>query len=161
MKEIELNKGYIAMVDDEDYDLVSKYKWQVIEKKSNKYAKTRKWNGSGYDHFSMHRLILGAKKGESVDHADGNGLNNQRFNIRICTESQNAMNRGKNPTSGFKYKGITWCAYNNRYRAEIYKDGKRYRLGRFKTEEEAALAYNEAAKRLHGAFAKLNVIQGI
>ena len=111
----------------------------------------------------MHRIIANAKEGESVDHVNGNPLDNRKENLRVCTMSQNLANQKlrKDSTSGFKgvsknqSKTNPWRAYINR------KDGKKtkqYHLGLFKTPEEAARAYNEKAKELFGDFAKLNKV---
>lgn len=106
----------------------------------------------------MHRLILNAKKGQVVDHADHNGLNNTRKNIRLCDHSENAWNGRKRVSGKHPYKGI---ALDKRpltkpWQAVIVIRGKSVWLGRWSTAEEAALAYNRAAKRYFGKFALLN-----
>lgn len=107
----------------------------------------------------MHRLILGAKPGQVVDHANGNGLDNRRCNIRICTASQNSMNMRK-PSHGktTAFKGV--CLISDRakkkYRASIKNAGKARHIGYFATAEEAARAYDAAALQHFGEFARLN-----
>src|SRR5271157_1434079 len=102
----------------------------------------------------MHRFVLDVYS--PVDHRDGNGLNNQRRNLRKATKSQNGQNRDKqaNNTSGFK--GVSWHSASNRWVAQITIDKKRTHLGLFVDKEKAACAYNKAAKLHYGSFAKLN-----
>ena len=102
----------------------------------------------------MHRLIMG---GAFVDHIDGNGLNNRRSNLRPVTVQQNAWNqRGHGGSSA--YKGVSFDRETGLWRAYYTKDRKRIFLGRYPTEEEAALSYNAAAKSAFGEYAKLNVL---
>jgi hypothetical protein len=105
----------------------------------------------------MHRVIMNSKRGEMVDHVDGNGLNNQRVNLRSCSNSQNMMNSGKrkNGTTS-KYKGVSRRPDLNVFRATIGINKKQIHLGYFKTEVDAAAAYNDAAKKYHGVFAFFN-----
>lgn len=105
---------------------------------------------------TLHRIIADASEKQSVDHVDGNGLNDQRENLRCCEHHQNLSNRGKNlnNTSGFKGVHLN----KNRWVAAIWSENKIYYLGRFKTKEEAAIIYNKKATELHGEFAKLNKI---
>ena len=104
----------------------------------------------------MHNMILGTPKGLHTDHKDGDGLNNQRSNLRLATPSENGANRlvGSNNTSG--YKGIS--QKDKKWGAQITKNQKIVYLGRFETKIEAAKAYNTAAKKYHGEFARLNTI---
>ena len=93
-----------------------------------------------------------------VDHKNGNGLDNRRKNLRICTMSENMMNRGKTKVHSGKFKGVYDCgdSKTNPYTAKIQKDGKVYHLGHYKTPEEAAKTYDAKAKELHGEFGRLN-----
>ena len=95
MKQIPLTKNKFTLVDDEDYELVNKYNWYF---------------GAGYarsmEKILMHRLIMKAKKGQMIDHIDGNGLNNQRSNLRFCTHSQNMANKKGFKNTSSKYKGV-------------------------------------------------------
>lgn len=101
----------------------------------------------------MHRLLMDAGKGQQIDHANGDGLDNRRANLRFCTSSQNNWN--SKPKGNSPYKGISQRASGKWY-AMICRDRKHYWLGMHDTPEEAARAYDEAAKRLHGEFARLN-----
>lgn len=160
MKEIPLTQGYVALVSDEDFERVNAFKWNAAVSRRNGllrvYAKRkiridRKWTT-----LRMHRFILGCA--EDIDHADHNGLNNQRDNLRPATNSQNGANRAKstNPASS-KWKGVCWRKDLQRWNAYIYVDQARRHLGHFKEECDAALAYNLAASMFFGEFAQYNV----
>jgi hypothetical protein len=157
MKEITLTQGKVALVDDEDFEELIKFKWCVYKNRSTDYASHRYKNRS----ISMHRTILKANLGEFVDHKDGNGLNNQKSNLRICTMNGNMQNRKryKNNTTGFK--GVYFNKDRKKYRAQIRVDGKRICIGGFKTPIEAAQAYDSAAIKLHGEFAVTNFNKNI
>jgi hypothetical protein len=107
----------------------------------------------------MHVEIMGSDSAPEIDHWDGDGLNNQRGNLRRCTESQNQRNRrirnGEKKTS--KYKGVCWSAKYETWSAHIRHDNKQKKLGNFFTEESAAGAYNRAALALYGEFANINL----
>ena len=149
---IPLTRGMMTVIDVEDYPLVSKYKWRVIGTKAKKfYAEA----GRNRDRILMHRLILGITDRLEVDHKDGDGLNNRRKNIRPSTRSQNNMNR-KSWTG--RYKGVVAIA--PQFQAFIRKDHRKIYLGLYKTAEEAAMAYDVAAREYHGEFASLNFPSG-
>ena len=104
----------------------------------------------------MHRVVVKTTKGMDTDHIDGDGLNNQRDNLRVCTHSQNIMNRGiqKNSTSGFK--GITWNKLGRKWQSQIKVNGKYIYLGIFISKLEAYKAYCKACVKYHGEFSNLN-----
>ncbi len=161
MIEIELTQGYKTIVDDEDADL-AELKW-CLRMLKRPYAARSKNLGYTTLTIPMHRVILSRMlgrelaKGEYVDHADGDGLNNQRSNLRLATISQNNRNKGnsRNNTSG--YKGVVWRG--GKWNAQIRFNHKCLHLGCFDIIEDAARAYNEAALKYHGEFAYLNVIK--
>ncbi len=158
MKRVQLTQGLFTEVDDADFDFVSHWKWRLKRSGDVFYAIRNFRTESGmYTTVRMHVALLSPEKGFEIDHIDGNGLNNQRANLRICTSSQNHMNKGKqkNNTSGFK--GVS--ASHGKFMATITKGAgiSRY-IGTYDTAEEAAKAYNEAAKIYHGEFARLNQI---
>jgi len=161
MKTIQLTQGYFATVDDSDFELVNQYKWHVYKKKRSTvlYAYRNIPNGKGgQTSIQMHRVILGiTDKNIMVDHADGNGLNNQRSNIRIATSSQNAANR--KPFGKSQYRGVSLIVtkYGEYWYAKCSK-GKNVKHKLCDTEEEAAMVYNRFAKSIHGQFARLNVV---
>lgn len=158
MKSIQLTKGKITIVDDEDYDFLSAYGWYASEtqKKGVFYAKASIKNRPTY----LHRFLLGiVDRKISVDHIDGDTLNNQKYNLRTCTHSQNMQNK-KQRISTYKYKGVLRKKYKDReyWFAYISIKGVNTYIGSFKNEEQAALAYNERAKELWGEFANLNKV---
>lgn len=158
-KRLSLNNEEFALIDEDDYKLVSEFKWFVDIKGKQKYAKCKKYIGrvSGkyiYKRLYLHRLIMNPPKGMDVDHINGNGLDNRRCNLRICTRSQNIRNAiGKKGTS--QYKGV--CRHRNSWLASITKDYKQIHIGHYSTEIEAAKAYDKKAKELFGEFAKFNI----
>jgi hypothetical protein len=145
---IQLTRGMKAVIDAEDYALVSQYKWRAIGSRKKKfYAET----GRNRDRILMHRLILGLPQDVEGDHKDGDGLNNRRNNIREATRSQNNMNRRSWTGS---YKGV--LAVPAVWKAVINVGKRKLNLGTFAIEEDAARAYDEAALKYHGEFASLN-----
>lgn len=153
LKEIQLNRGMTTMVDDEFYDSLSKHRWHV-EKFGNNFYASRNCPEKRRV-IKMHREILGAQSGAIVDHIDGNGLNNQLSNLRICTHSENMRNRLKD--SGSLAKGVSMSkSKKNPYFARIMVDGKQKSLGSFPTVQEAADAYDRAAVFYYGDFARTN-----
>lgn len=104
----------------------------------------------------LHRAVLGTEAGPVTDHINGNGFDCRRENLRACTQRQNTYNRRKHRGATSKYRGVSWSAKKNRWVAQVQADGKLTHLGYFEGECEAALAFDAAARRLHGDFAKTN-----
>ena len=150
---IKLTFGKFAVIDVEDYDRVSQYNWCAIEDDRCWYAHTFKRDGTP---LSMHRLITNAPKGLLVDHIDHNGLNNRKSNLRLCTNAQNQQNTRPRRGGTSRYKGVWLDKTRNVFMATISCNKKRYFLGRFKLETDAAKAYDKKAKELFGEFAYLN-----
>lgn len=147
-KSISLTKGKIALVDDGDFEELNKHKWCF----DGQYAQRRENTKA----IRMHRVIIEIPAGMVIDHIDGNKLNNQRSNLRICTNAENTMNR----QSGFgasQYKGVALHKPTGKFRAYIRGHGRQIHLGLFEREEDAARAYDEAAKKHFGEFAKVNL----
>lgn len=160
MKTIPLSRGKETIVDDDVYEWASKHNWSVTGFENYFYA-ARKVTVSfkKFKHLRLHRVIADAKPGESVDHINGNTLDNRRVNLRVCTHAQNCQNRKKHVNGKSKYKGISWHKRMKRWTAHINKsDGLCY-LGAFIIEEEAAKAYDRAAIETYGEFARLNFPQ--
>lgn len=159
MKEIKLTQGKVVLVDDSDYEWLSQKNWHAVKKDHSFYARTHGRDEAGRKiKIYMHRLIMDAPKDMQVDHADADGLNNQRSNLRVCTKTQNSQNQRKQfrPTSS-KYKGVIWFKRTGQWRAEICLNKKRSSLGYFSNEEDAAIAYDRAAMKLFGEFARTNL----
>ena len=156
MKEISLTKGYNTLVDDEDYERVSQFKWYAAEswQHAQVYACSRGpglMNSRGRSKISfMHRFILGPKDCEIMDHHDGNGLNNQRANLRVVTQTVNRVRVRRLSRNKTGYRGVSWAKNARKYIALIYRGGKKYHLGYFDNLEEAGAAYDVAASRLYG-----------
>lgn len=143
---VSLGRSFFAVVDDEDFSRVSGIKWCATTQDEKHYAFNRK---IGY----MHRFLMAAGPGVQVDHRDDDGLNNRRSNLRIATKSQNMANAGSRGGAS-RFRGVH--RKRSRWTAQITKDGKKRCLGTFDTEEQAAVAYNAAARELFGEFAWQN-----
>jgi len=156
MKTIPLTKGYEAIVDNEDHDLVSQYTWQVWDYNHRNIYATATDRTNGKKTIRMHRLIMNPEDGMEVDHINGNGLDNQRENLRVCSVAENRRNRRSNRNSTSRFVGVSYDKWRgerpSKWAASI--GGKR--IGYFKTEKEAAQAYDRVAKEKYGEFANLN-----
>lgn len=153
MKEIKLTRGRVALVDDEDYDYLNQWKWHLLKDKNNYYAVRITCINKVKSGIRMHRVIMRTPPELVVDHIDHNGLNNQKGNLRNCTISQN--NKNVISTGRSKFLGV-YFSEGKYIKAQIKINGKTTSLGLFKTEEEAAQAYDNMAKIHHGEFANLN-----
>jgi HNH endonuclease/AP2 domain len=159
MMEINLTHGYVSLIDDEDYPLISRSRWFLkIKKKKFFYARTATRVNGKTVHVDMHRLLMNPLPGVLVDHINGNGLDNQRCNLRLATNAQNQQNRFARHGGSSRFKGVNFdpSRPNKPWRSQIYCNGVKHYLGRFNTEEEAALVYDATAQRLFGAFCNLN-----
>ncbi len=154
MKYIQLSQGKKAIVDNNIYEELRKHRWYTFNGLKTDYAASK--IGLRGKTVFMHRMILPPPKGMFVDHINHNGLDNQRNNLRICDASQNQQNRGKNKSNLTGYKGVSWDKTRNKWKAQIMINRKQLCIGRYKTAEEAAHAYDKAAKELHGEFAETN-----
>lgn len=163
MKYIYVRSHRVANVDDSDFDLINSYKWQSEDHgRTFRAFRTRKISDSKDLPFKifMHRFILNAKKGQIIDHVDGNALNNQRSNLRFCTHAQNIMNGPRRLGSSSNFLGVSRRQYKTcvRWIAQYQLNGQNHRIGNFESEIEAALAYNVAASFAFREFARLNVV---
>jgi hypothetical protein len=157
MKTIPVLNGPDALVDDQDYELVSGFRWynnQGYAMTSWRIPGTKKKKG-----MRMHRLILNPASNETIDHVNGNRRDNRRCNLRLCTIHQNNHSRGPSMFSRTGFKGVKWVAAKNKFRSEICVMYKRRHLGYFDTAEEAARRYDLEAINCLGQFAKLNLPQ--
>jgi len=159
MKEIMLTKRQVALVDDEDFEWLSQWKWHAYKDRYTYYARRNEYKNGKWRTIHMHREILGLyDAGAKADHKDHNGLNNQRYNLRASTLSQNCANVTKRGNASSKYLGVSWNKLERKWRVRVNKEGVTEYYARFDDENEAALAYNVAAIKFHGEFANLNVI---
>lgn len=140
-----------VLVDESDRPEINKHFWELLKSRNTHKVYTTIKGKIVY----LHRFLLNPPDDKPVDHKSGDGLDNRRENLRVCTSRENSYNKG--PRTGLTYKGITKLP-GGTYRARICVDGFRVGLGCFSTAEEAALAYNIAATRFHGEFARLNEI---
>lgn len=176
MKEIQLTQSKVALVDDEDFEFLNQYKWSAHKEHNIYYAvrcvtiqsynkmKNQKWKGKI---IRMHRLIMESSlvkplkiKGD-IDHKNGNGLDNRKTNLRLCTGSQNNANSSKQENYGGRkttsiYKGVYWKKDCKKWCAKIMFNRKSIHLGCFSNEICAAKAYDKQSKELSGEFARLN-----
>lgn len=154
MRIIELTQKKVALVDDIDYEWLCQWKWRASQNNSGKqiwYAVT-----GDKKRIFMHRLIMGTPNGMEVDHRDGDGLNNQRFNLRNCTRSQNARNQRMPTTNKSGYKGVSWHKATGKWQSGIKLQSRIIYLGCFDDPVVAAQTYDAKAIELFGEFASLN-----
>ena len=161
MREIPLTQGRVTIVDDEDFEWLSKWKWHFTF-----YGYAARRDGVTDEMFYMHREILGLALHEKtmVDHINLNRLDNRRENIRKCNKCQNSVNRPvqRNNTTG--YRGVQHACRSKTgmdWIARIKVSGKNIHLGSYKTPEEAAAAYDRAMVKHHGDFARPNLQEAV
>lgn len=169
MKEIKLTQGKYALVDDENYDWLNQYKWRIQNNNTTYYARRNifiQYLNKRKTIF-IHREIMEKKlnrkleSNEQIDHINGDGLDNQEHNLRICVKQQNLFNSKKQKKYNKKktisrYKGVCWRKDCKKWYTRIMFNGKSIYLGLFKNEKQAAKAYDQKAKELFGEFARLN-----
>ena len=163
MKKIALTQGKFAIVDDEDFEWLNQWKWYLG---SDGYAARtivfKRIDGKQpKKNIYMHRLLIKISKGFETDHINRNKLDNRKVNLRRVNRSQNSINISlrSNNVSGFK--GVHWNKQRNKWRVKLNVNKKEIYLGLYVTQEEAALAYNQAAQKYFGEFAFLNQIGGV
>lgn len=150
MKEITLrNSGLVAIVDDEDYDLVFGFPWIATGGKWNTYAKFGYGPRTARKHELMHRMITGCPDGFEVDHINHNGLDNRKENLRVVDSSQNKWNQRIKSNNKSGFKGVHYDNRRQRFVASIQVGKKRLYLGVCRDILDAAKAYEDAAKKLH------------
>ena len=158
VKKIELTQGEFAIVDNEDYEELNKLNWHY----AGGYARRNKRLLNGKRKIvNMHREMMNTPEGFETDHINGDRLDNRRSNLRIVTKNENKRNaKARKGTSQFK--GVSYHKTkrhkNGYWNARIQIDGKRVNIGYFKNEKEAAIAYNHAAKKYHGKYARINEV---
>ncbi len=158
MREIELTQGHKAIVDTDDFDRVSAWSWSIIKPSGHIYAGAR----INYKYTYLHRFILGDPpfKRATVDHINGDKLDNRKSNLRWATQCQNNLNTAKKKFTrklSSKYKGVYFCKQTEKWRVRVSHAGNIVEGGRHTNEIDAAKKYNEIALAIHGAFASINV----
>lgn len=147
MREIKLTQGKVALVDDEDFDLLNGCKWYANRIGNTMYAYRGLGPHGDQKHFAIHQALLGQSlRGLEIDHIDGNGLNNQRSNLRMVTHHENQRNRHEVTTS--KYLGVSHRRTSARWQAQIHYRGRSRWIGNFKEEIDAHADYEVARKFL-------------
>lgn len=149
---IPLTQGKFAVVDAQDYDRLSRYKWCAAKSKKTFYAE-RFSNGRL---IKMHREIIHTPKGMQCDHINHNGLDNRKSNLRLCTNAENLRNQKPAGNGSSRYKGVSWSKQRRKWRASICCDYRVRTIGRFDNKPQAAMAYDDKAIELFGEFAYLN-----
>lgn len=158
MKTIKLlNSDKLALVDDCDYEELSKHNWREMRRSDISYA----GYNVGKDIVFMHTFVLPCEGKREPDHIDGNGLNNQKHNLRRATHQQNIASSKLSKANNSGYKGVGFDYVRGLWKAQIMVNYENKFLGRFPTKEQAALAYNEAAKLYFGEFARLNKLENV
>jgi hypothetical protein len=156
VREIPLTQGYMALVDDEDYDRVSQFKWHARVQRHTVYVGRSVYSGGRHTVMYLHRFILDAPRGIEVDHTDGDGLNCRRSNLRLADRVLNNGNRAKTVRGSSPYKGVSLNACSGTWRAKIRFQGTNIGLGFFRDPIDAARAYDAAARMYFGEFARVN-----
>lgn len=151
--ELNISGTYKVIVDDTDAHLLTEWRWHAHVTGPNVYARGYPIGNRKGGLFYLHRVILGVNdRSSDVDHRNGNGLDNRRTNLRLASRSQNNANRHAVQSYSSPFKGVHYETQTGRWRAEVMKDGYRYRLGRFDSIEEAAAAYDAKARELFPGF---------
>ena len=149
--------GLYALVDEADAELVNQYRWRPVVRKTTIYAYTQDRQDGKVVTIAMHRLLLGLTDSEQEgDHINHDGLDNRRANLRVATRQQNSFNRRANNGSLSRYKGVWRDKRWTKWTAQAKIAGKKYFLGRFDREEDAARAYDQFARKIYGEHAYLN-----
>jgi hypothetical protein len=153
-RKIPLTQGKYAIVDPEDYEELTKYKWFAKRFKGRFYAgRTVKKKT-----VRMHQAIIGDVEGKVIDHINHNGLDNRKANLRFVTTQQNSWNRRKNRGNySSRYKGVAWSKSRKKWRTKVKCNGRVISIGHFDDERAAAMAYDARAKKLFGEYAAPNL----
>lgn len=161
MKTISLTRGKVALVDDEDYNAVSSFKWYAYRRGNTWYAARRVRDGKTQRVIKMHRFITSPPDGVEIDHKDSNGLNNQKNNLRLCNRSQNVGNNRPGTRNKSGYKGVFCHKLTGKWRASVGIGGKTRHISLFEDPKMAAMVRDGVAVHLWGEYAYLNMPERI
>jgi hypothetical protein len=142
----------VALVDEEDYERVSQYRWSPARGRDTTYAMSR----SGKTTIYLHRTVLSEPPCPEVDHKDGNGLDNRKFNLRVATHQQNLCNQRLSRANTSGYSGVSWNRRRRKWVAQTKHYGKAIQIGLFDSKVDAALARDEYMRAHYGEYARLN-----
>jgi hypothetical protein len=156
MTTIPLTRGFSALVDDDDVEMLVRTPWHAVTNHGITYASRKTYDKGERGTIYMHREILQPTANLFVDHIDGCGLNNQRSNLRSVTREQNHWNRHRPPSSRSGFFGVFPPTKGRRWHAQIHVHGKVIYLGSFATPYEAALAYDDAVEHYRGPLGVFN-----
>ena len=152
-RRIALSQGFEAIVDAEDFEWLNQWKWTLMDKRNGLLYAYRLENGHS---IRLHRFIMGAPSGTEIDHIDHDGLNNQRSNLRLCTHQQNMWHNARGPWGRSGYWGVYFESLTGKWSAQIGANYHVIHIGRFDNPVDAARAYDAAARKYHGEYAKQN-----
>ncbi len=154
MKKLKLTKGYIALVDDEDFNWLNQWKWSA-DKDGYAFRSIKKVENGKRTCIKMHRQIMNADKGQDVDHINHIAYDNRKSNLRLCSRTENLFNMRKTRGTSI-FKGVSWWKRDKCWEVKIRVNGKTKKIGYFKNERHAAMAYDIWAKEIYGKFAVVN-----
>lgn len=146
---LKLIRDKIVLVDKDDFLKYGKYKW-TFDKYAVRFVKGKK--------VYLHRLIMDCPKNMEVDHINGNELDCRKNNMRICTHAENSRNIKLRTDNTSGYKGVSWYKNYDKWLVRVFLNNKKIHIGYFENKNEAVTAYNEAAIKYHGRFARINKI---
>ena len=155
MKTIKLTQGKEAIVDDDLFEELSRYRW-CLSSMGYAVRNSGHHNDGNKKTILMHRVIMRTQSGEEIDHINSDTLDNRRENLRLCTHIENLQNRNKQSNNAVGFKGVSWHSQGKKWRVQIRVNGKNISLGLFNNPEEAARAYDAGAKKYFGNFARTN-----
>lgn len=158
---VTLTKGYEAIIDGEDYERVTKWRWSATIRPNGMVYAVRTCKENGKKAINLHRFLMNCPKGMEVDHINHNPLDNRKSNLRICTMAENRKNIPLSIRNTTGYKGIYWDTQCNCWRAKININGKSHCIGRYETPTKAAQAYDIEAIKQYGEFAATNKSLGL
>lgn len=154
MKKIITSKKDVCLIDKEDFDVVSKHKWKSTKPKKIIYVTRVIRDGKKYRTIYLHRFLMKAVKGQVVDHINGNGLDNRKENLRLCTQQQNTFN-SMSKRKNKRFKGV--YKWKDKFFAKLNVRKKVHYSKMYHTEEEAAKAHDKLAEIHYKEFAKKNI----